>query len=153
MHYQGDKATRNYHDLWLTAEMIDLEVDRAYQWQGVAGVHAALAQSDSLEHMLSRIGAEIALLKYGDASMYAELITSKPPGESDVLPSWAVAAARDQSKALYQQAARVRGGGKPTSGVLASDDEQTGPKQRKQRKAKAKGKAKAAAKAPGPKQD
>ena len=137
MHYPG-KKDRTYQDLWLTAEMIDLEVDRAYQWGGLPGLQHALATSDSLEHMLSRIGAEIALHRTGDARMFADLLTSKPPGDSDILPTWALNAACDVSKALHQQASRVRGGGRRAE--PDSDDEPGGggTKKRKRKKPKAK---------------
>ena len=95
----------------MIAENVDIEVDQAYRYGGVPWLNYSLNTSDTLEHGLSRIGAQIAYLRTGDNRMYAELTTSKPPGDSDVLPDWALAAARDQSKALFQQHQRAAGKG------------------------------------------
>ena len=124
--------------------MIDIEADKAYSAGGVPMLQWTLETSDTLEHLLSRLGAEIALLKYGDAQMYADLITSKPPGEADILPSWAVAAARDSSKALHQQQQRLRTACHKGPSVSSGDEDHVpgGARERKKKK-KAKAKAKA----------
>ena len=107
MAFTGSKQGQRYADLWLTAEMIDLEIDRAYQSGGLPAIQWALGYSDTLEHKLARIGAEIAYIRTGDSRMFSDLLTSKPPGASDILPTWAISAARDGVKAGYQQAQRV----------------------------------------------
>ena len=151
-HYTGSRRGRSWQDLWLTCEMVDLEVDKAYTASGLEGVHFALATSDTLEHMLARLGAEIAYLQYRDEGMYQLLLTSKPPGESDILPSWALDVARDQSKALWLQAGRVAGGrgaaagARPAAGAHSGDDGEDGAGRRRRRpKAKARASADSAA--------
>ena len=59
--------------------MVDLEVDRAYLVGGLAGLAHELATSDTLEHKLARIGADIPLCRTGDYRMYNGLLTSRPP--------------------------------------------------------------------------
>eukprot|EP00969_Alexandrium_andersonii_P204876 9054037-Alexandrium_andersonii.AAC.1 len=58
----------------------------AYRNHGLAGVSHALAQSDTLEHMLAQLGAEQAWKLHRDPVMLSELTTARPPGSSDLLP-------------------------------------------------------------------
>ena len=67
------------------AEIIDLELDQAYRLEGLAGVERMLAYSDTCEHLLARLGAEVSYAHTGDANMYRELQTARPPGEADIL--------------------------------------------------------------------
>jgi hypothetical protein len=97
-------------EMWMLAESIDLTLEQVHQTSGYSGVCKALELDDRLEHWLSRIGAEVAFTQTGDVAMRKELSTSKPPGEGHLLPEWAVAAARDTTKALFQQAGRQKGG-------------------------------------------
>ena len=139
MHYPGRRDTSTYRDLWLVGEMIDLEVDRAYQAGGLARVTLELQASDTLEHMLARVGAEIAYCCTGDKGMFQELLTSKPPGDSNILPDWAVTAGREQSRALYVQQGRCRNSrGRGADTGDSSDDDGAA---RRRRRAKAKAKA------------
>ena len=94
--------------MWMLAESIDLTLEQVHQTSGYSGVCKALELDDRLEHWLSRIGAEVAFTQTGDVAMRKELSTSKPPGEGHLLPEWAVAAARDTTKALFQQAGRQK---------------------------------------------
>ena len=140
LYYPGDKTGRTFQDLWLVGEMIDIECDLAYRRDGMAGLSAALERSDVLEHCLSRIGAEVALHLHKDQKMYQDILTSRPPGSSDLLPDWAISGARDLSKAAYQEQMRVKGRAK----AVDSDDEdqeKTGSRRRRRAKAKAKAEA------------
>ena len=56
--------------VWLGAEIVDLEVDRAYRAGGVEAGHHELAHNDTLEHLLSELGAQLAYLHTGDRRMY-----------------------------------------------------------------------------------
>jgi len=137
LYYPGDKTGRTFQDLWLVGEMIDIECEMAYRRDGMTGLALALERSDVLEHCLSRIGAEVALHLHKDPKMYQGLLTSRPPGSSDLLPDWAISAARDLSKAAYQEQQRVKG----RAMAVDSDDEepgQTGSHRRRRAKAKAK---------------
>ena len=131
----GAKEGETFNRLWQGAEIIDLELDKAYRAFGVADVNHALQESDSLEHLLSDLGAELALLHTGDVRMYQELLSCKPPGAADILPSWKLAQARDASKALYQQNQRA-------NRTATSSDAGGGAGRHVLAKAKAKAKAK-----------
>ena len=113
-----DKKSQLQTELWQAAEIVDLEVDRVYQEgqrrlppQGKQAIDAFLDTSDAMEHLLSRIGAEVSFKLTGDAKMYRELLSCKNPMASEILPEWALAGARDASKQMYQQAQRVGGTG------------------------------------------
>ena len=75
----------------------------------MSAVNYVLDTSDTLEHLLSELGAQINYVLTGDLHSYNHLTTCKLPGASDLLPSWAVSQARDQSKALFQQQQRAPG--------------------------------------------
>ena len=72
-------------------------------------VNYHLATSDRLEHALARLGAEFTLQVTGDWQMFESMLTAKPPGESHVMPEWAVAQARLASKTEHQQRAWLKG--------------------------------------------
>ena len=80
--------------------------------------------------------------------MFTDLLTSKPPGDSDILPAWAVSAARDSSTAVYQhnaclKASRGSGGGaKGSTAKDSSEEEEVGRARRRKKGGKAKGGAK-----------
>ena len=82
---------------------MDGQLDIAYRSYGVAGVNQVLFYDDTAEHIMSRLGAQIACIRFGDRRVYDAIVTAKPPGESDILPSWALTEARDHSKALCNQ--------------------------------------------------
>ena len=72
------------------------------------------------------------------------VLQGRAPSNAHLLPMWAVQAARDTTKAVFQQQGRVRamkGGGK---GIYMQDDSddgaapQAGPNRRQRRKPKAK---------------
>ena len=88
-------------DLWLIAESVDLVVHSRYLAGGVPAVDYALDHEDALEHQLSRLGAERNYLRTGDYQAYLSVLTSKPAGESDILPAWSVDAARD-TRAMWR---------------------------------------------------
>jgi hypothetical protein len=144
--YQGPKTGREFEDLWTAAEVVDLELDRAYRFGGLPCVNSTLASSDALEHHLSRIGAQIAFLRHRDPRMYRELITCRTPGSSDVIPEWRIREARDASKAEFQEEQRIRGG-RPNP--KAADDEGGGGAGRRVRFRKKDGATPAAAAAGG----
>ena len=108
-HYKGSMATQKYADLWTMGEILDGQLDNAYRTHGVDGVNHILWYDDLAEHIMARLGAQIAYLRCGDRRVYDAIVTAKPPGESEILPSWALAEARDHSKALYNQECRVSG--------------------------------------------
>ena len=108
-HYKGGSGTQEYADLWTLAEIIDGMLDAAYRSGGLDAVNYVLWYDDTAEHIMARVGAQIAYLRSGDRRVYNAIITAKPPGESDILPDWALQEARDHSKALYNQECRVAG--------------------------------------------
>ena len=98
-------------------------------------VNWQLTNDDSLEHMLTRIGAEINYRLTGDYAAYRDLLSCKPPGGADVVPSWRVVESRDLAKALHTQGTRVKkgkGGGRSSS----SDSDGKAAKPRRRRKKK-----------------
>jgi len=98
-------------------------VRRAYITDGLVGVVHALATDDSIEHALSRLGAEITLLRTGDYTAFRDLCSCEPPGQAEVLPSWSLDGARDRSKQLHLQRARnTSGGGQAVTGADDEDD-------------------------------
>ena len=144
-YYPGEKNGQTFEDLWLAAELVDCELDRAYRIGGLAGVNGALASNDTLEHLLSRIGAQVALARTGDHGMYRSLLTSRPPGQSDILPEWSLTAARDVAKVQHLQQVRVKG-----SGPVHYDDDDVdgGAPRRARRRGNDKGAGKGDAAAP-----
>ena len=137
-YFPGERTSKAFGDLWLVAEMIDIECDSAYRAGGMASLQCALAYSDTLEHCLSRLGAEVAFLLHKDPRMYQDLLTAKPPGQSDLMPDWAITSARDQSKAAFLEAGRVKGGNNKGGAVHESDEEGGAPRRRKRGVPKAK---------------
>jgi len=92
------------------AETVDAEVHNAYMYGGMTYLNHYLDTNDGAEHMLSRIGAEVHLRLTKDYVAYRNILTAKPPGNSDILPSWCTTEARDTAKALHNQ--KKRAGGK-----------------------------------------
>ena len=81
----------------------------------------ALATSDSLEHLLRRLAADVEYIHNKDVVMYNEVRTGKPPGEASLMPEWERTRTRDASKAVYQQRARASGPKGPKD-FSSSDD-------------------------------
>ena len=108
-HYPGASGDQQFQDLWALAELIDIRADAEYQAGGVPRLNWALQNDDSLEHMLSRIGGQVAYIRTGDRRVFHALSTSKPPGQSDIVPEWALSEARDHSKQLFNEEFRVAG--------------------------------------------
>ena len=145
--YPGKKGGR-YADLYTLAEMVDIGCDAAYQRGGLPALAVHLATDDNVEHMLSRIGAEVALCRSGDITAFQDLLTSRPPGNSDILPHWRLGEARDYSKQLHLQRARA---GRAQGNVVTfgdgdddGDDHAVAPRRRRNRKPKPKAGAAAA---------
>ena len=131
-HWQGSKtAGTKFTDLWTFAEAVDLQLGEAHRTGGITAVNWLLSSSDTLEHMLARLGAEFTLQVSGDWTMFQSMLTSKPPGESHLMPEWAVEKARVHSKLEHQQAAWLRG--EP----LNADGEPTGAAARRRARGKA----------------
>ena len=107
--YSGPKDTQEYADLWTLGEMVDGQLDITYRSHGKQGVDYLLLNNDAIAHALSRIGAQVAYLRSGDRRVYDALATSKPPGQSDIVPSWALEEARTHSTALWKQEQRTTG--------------------------------------------
>ena len=84
-------------------ELLDGQPDIAYRSYGVAGVNQVLLYDDNAEHIMSRLGAQIAYIRCGDRRVYDAIVTATPPRESDILRTWALTEAIDHSKALYNQ--------------------------------------------------
>ena len=117
--YQGPRSSQEFSDLWMLAEMLDGQLDIAYRHGGKPAVDWLLVHDDACEHALSRIGAQVAYLRSGDRRVYDAIVTSKPPGESDILPSWALEEARTHSTAMWKQDQRVTGKSSPTPAAPA----------------------------------
>ena len=98
------------------AELVDLEVAAFHARGGITAVNWALATSDQPEHVLARLGAEMTLQLTGDWEMFEQLLSTRPPGKSQVLPDWAVVAARGHSKVVHQQQQWLRGDGQASDG-------------------------------------
>ena len=136
--YPGDKTGTTWSQLWLAAEITDLELDRVHASHGFAGVEHLLRTSDTIEHSLSTIGAHIAYHRSGDRRMFDQLATATPPGASDVLPAWAITEARDAAKLTFQQDARTgktKSNKKKTDAGDTSEEEVGGKVRRRKRNA------------------
>ena len=83
-HYKGSTATQEYADPRTMGEILDTQLDLAYRQYGVDGVDHVLMYNDYAEHIMSRLGAQIAHLHCGDRRVYEAIVTAKPPGESDI---------------------------------------------------------------------
>ena len=128
----------------MAGQSVDLHFEVIYVQGGYAGVCQAFDTDDKLEHWLSRIAAEITYQIIGDAVARLQLQSGRAPCSAHLLPLWAVQAARDTTKAVFQEQGRVRamkGGGK---GIYVQDDSDHGAaaqasrKRRQRRKPKAK---------------
>ena len=110
VHYQGARDTQEWHDLWAASVSVDVTLEEAYKKGGYPEVCRTLEEDDRLEVWLCRLGAQVAFLRTGDRSMLRELQASTAPGQTDILPGWAIEAARNQGKSEFQQQGRVRAG-------------------------------------------
>jgi len=142
--YPGECEGGRFADLFTLAEAVDLGADAAYRVGGLLRLQWWLGTSDIAEHLLSRLGAEVALFKTGDVAAFQALLTSRPPGQSDITPEWALARARDHSKAVDTQRARAERGRKISGDGSTSPDENAGDGGSKPRR-KAKGKERSSA--------
>ena len=106
--------------MWMMAEVLDARLDEMYRQYGKQGVDWVLMNEDMAEHVMSRIGAQIAYMCCGDRRVYDALVSTKPPGESDIVPAWALSEARDHSKQLFNQECRVQGVQRPAARAAAS---------------------------------
>ena len=127
-YYTGSRTTQEWTDLWVAAESIDLTLQKAWQeaeratpGMGYQAVCYALGNDDRLESWCCRISAQITYLRTGEQEMLHQLQASRPPGSADLAPDWAVGGARDNARALFQQAGRARGG--PAAMRYNMDDE------------------------------
>ena len=109
--------------------------------------------SDTLEHLLTQIGAEVALVQHGNKAMYRSMQTALPPREQDLMPAFAIDEGRDKSKALFLEAKRNAAQGGAASYFDTdsdSDDADANARRRKNNNKKKREKAAAAkAKAKG----
>ena len=76
--------------MWTMRDILDGQLDIAYRGYGVAGVNHVLMYDDKAEHIMSRLGVQIAYIRCAIRRVYDAIVTAKPPGESDILPSWAL---------------------------------------------------------------
>ena len=151
LHWKGNRDGETWLNCWGLAENVDITLQMAHNFGGLPAVFAALAGDDRLELWLGRLGAEAALIKTGDHDMYVELNPSKAPGDAHLLPDWSVQSARDLTKSISQQAARVkaRPGGSSGSGTgAASSGTPAGTPLRRRGRRNTSTAAPAAAKAP-----
>ena len=132
-YYAGDKRTQEWKDLWVAGESIDLTLEQIHVVGGYAGVCAALESDDRLEAWLTRISAQVTYLLTGEKAMLDQLQSSQPPGAQDLAPSWAISAARDSAKALYQQQGRMSGRRTPGDGGGGGGQEGSGRRARRRR--------------------
>ena len=130
-HYKGARTGREFEDLYMAAEIVDAEVDRAYRLGGMPGVDLVLQTSDTLEFALGRIGNQISWLIHKDPRMYEEMRISRLPGSTDVLPQWRLAEGREAAKQGYLQDGRVSGKGRGRG--YGDDDEGDGGARRRNR--------------------
>ena len=98
------------------AEIVDSQPDQAYRAYGLDGVNRVLLYGDDAEHILVRLASQIAYRRICDT-----IVTANPPGESDILPFYALAGARDHSKARYNQECRVTGTSPAKSSRLVAE--------------------------------
>ena len=149
LYFRGDRSSQSWHDVFTAGQSIDLSLEEIYRRDGYGGVCRALETDDKLEHWLTRVAAQITYQITGDSAMFRELQSSRAPGESHLLPSWALAAARDLGKAMFQQQGRVKafkGGGAQPQAIQSDGDGDGGsPRRPRRRPRNPQGKANAAA--------
>ena len=104
-YYQGEKDDV----AWTLAVNIDLEIESHYRAGGYPGVEQALATSDVLETSLNVLGTRHAVGLTRDTRLGDHLTLTRPPGESQVLPSSVIEEGRTESQALYKQEQRTGG--------------------------------------------
>lgn len=103
---------------------------------------------DRLEHWLTRVAAEITFQITAEAAARWGIKTGRPHGDANLLPSWALQAASETTKQIFQQQGRVnaqRGRGR---GGAAAADGQVGGAQPKRRARRQCGRGRGGADAP-----
>jgi len=118
LYYKGRRSGQSWTDLWGVAESIDLTLEMAHRQGGFGAVVNALGADDRLEHWLRRLGSEVSYQVTGSEELRQQLQSSHAPGEGHAIPDWAISAARDTTKAIFQEKGRSR-----FSGGVSSDDE------------------------------
>jgi len=139
--FPGQRHGQRYDDLYMMAEIVDLNAYNAYTAGHLPRLYHLLATDDTVEHCLTRIGAEVSFEKTGDYGAFRDMLSAKPPGHSELMPDWELTRTRDRSRALGLQRERVRTGRAPAE----TDEEVPGGQQTQRRTRRAPRKAGTAA--------
>ena len=135
----------------LAAQVVDLEVAKAFKKGRIAEVNTELKTSDTLEHCMSTLAAMQSYNIHGDAEAYQAMRTAKNPEEADMAPSYEIERVQTVSKTLYLEAKRAKGAA-ASHAQYSDDDEEHGGAKRRARGNRGKNKAQGAVpKAPAPK--
>jgi len=134
----GNRQSQEWADMYGLGESVDLTLHAGYTTGGFPEVVRLLSSDDRVETWLCRLSAEVTYARTGELAMREQLQASRPPGSSDLGPTWAISEARDSAKQLYQQKGRTGG----RQGHVASSvggDGQTGGGRRRMRNRAQKG--------------
>jgi hypothetical protein len=74
----------------LAAQIVDLEVAKAFKKGRIAEVNTELKTSDTLEHCLSTLAAMQSYNIHWDAEAYRAMRTAKNQEEADMAPSYEI---------------------------------------------------------------
>ena len=113
------------------AESVDLTLEIAHRQGGYPSVCSALDTDDRLEHWLSHIGAQVGIVFTGDEAMRRALQTSKAPGDSHLLPSWALEEAQSTAKAEFKADQRIRAQAGRSGGAAVPGEQVAGARRRR----------------------
>ena len=120
--YPGKRTGSRYRGLYRDGEIIDTECEKIWASLGKVGVDSFLDGSDTMEHLLSNLGAQVVWLQTRDREAVISMRTACPPGEASIMPRWKTDKAFERSKAVYQQRGRTGFQDSVADGFDSSDD-------------------------------
>ena len=99
-HMKSHLDARSREEGILAAQIVDLEVAKAFKKGRISDVNSELQSSDTLEHCMSTLAAMQSYNIHGDAEAYHAMRTAKNPEEADMAPSYEIERVQNVSKAL-----------------------------------------------------
>jgi len=110
-YYPGDRSGGKYLLLYQSLEGADTTIREARNYGGEDAVNYVLDSNNQLEIAINGMAVEWDVLLHGDSAAAAANLAVRPPGQSDLLPNWALESGRNVSRDLFRQHERVSGGG------------------------------------------
>jgi hypothetical protein len=114
-YYPGDRSDGKYLLLYQSLEGADTTLREALAYGGEAAVDWVLDNNNQVEIAVNGLAVEWDVLLHGDSAAAAANLAVRPPGQADLLPSWALESGRNVSRDLFRQAERITHGSSPGS--------------------------------------